>query len=90
LGIPTTTGIEEKEIRSKSDNAIIEDEFTTSTTMEEEEGRTTIDQDLYTISNTTNKASNIAISYSTVRTTNTTDTNTIKDTHILPATTSNN
>ena len=60
MGTLTTTGIKEEEVRNTSDNATIEDKFTTSTTTEEEEeGRTTIENESYTTS-TTKEASNTA------------------------------
>jgi len=72
-------------------DANIEDKFTTSATTEgEEEGSTTIDHEFYTTSTTTDEASDIAISDSSVLTTNTTNTNTNIKTPSLQNTTSNN
>ena len=83
---PTNTGEKDKEVRNMIDDAMISqtkteirpefNKFTATTTMEEEEEEeeeevcTTTDK-FHTISTTTNEASNITISDSTVRTANT-------------------
>jgi len=76
LGTPTTTGIEEKEVRNMNDDAIIEDKFTTSTTTD--------------IPNIIENTTTVYIT-NTVHTTDTTDTNKVIETPILsPSPTSNN
>mmetsp|Transcript_7983 Transcript_7983/g.8542 ORF Transcript_7983/g.8542 Transcript_7983/m.8542 type:complete len:202 (-) Transcript_7983:120-725(-) len=91
-GTPTTTGIEEKEIRSKSDNAIIEDEFTTSTTTD----IPNIMENTITVHTTinvptTHTTPDHVFSDSTVCTTNTTNTNKVIETPIMSSPpTSNN